>query len=150
MKSIRWTPEQLLDHQQRRRGTGAPPLPGMAPPAAPAPRAPKYGGKKVDQGGIKFDSKKEARRWLVLEEMQRAGLISVLQRQVAFVLAPAVLLAGEKRKKPALRYFADAVYVQDGQVVVEDTKSRPTRKLAIYRAKKHLMKTVLGLDIKET
>lgn len=118
---------------------------------APGPaKASKYASKKVAQGGITFDSKKEARRWLELEQMAAAGRITDLQRQVSFVLAPAVRLAGEARKKPAIRYFSDYTYVLDGRLVVEDTKSQPTRRLAAYRMKRHLMKTVHGLDIRET
>jgi hypothetical protein len=109
----------------------------------------KYGSRKVDLAGQKFDSQKEAHRWIDLEYLAAAGKITDLCRQVAFVLAPAVRFPGEKRMKPALRYVADAVYQQDGQRVVEDVKSDPTRKTAIYRAKKHLMATVHGIHIKE-
>jgi len=118
-------------------------------PVAPAKRA-KYASEKVEQGGVRFDSKKEARRWAELERMQAGGQISELRRQVAFVLAPAVLLAGEARTKPAMKYLADFTYVQGGQLVVEDVKSAPTRKLAIFRAKKHLMATVHNIHIRET
>lgn len=138
--AVRWSQEQLDAHRARRAG-----------PAAPEPvKASKYASTKVEQDGIKFDSKKEARRWDELNRMQQRGLITELKRQQSFVLAPAVHLAGEPRKKPAIRYFADYTYVLDGQLVVEDCKSKPTRKLAAYRLKRHLMKTVHGLDIKET
>lgn len=109
----------------------------------------KYGSSKVERGGQKFDSVKEACRWVTLEQMAAAGQITELRRQVPFVLAPAVKLAGEARTKPALRYFADAVYKQAGQLVVEDTKSPPTRKKEAYRIKRHLMATVHGIHIKE-
>ena len=65
-----------------------------------------------------------------------------------YALAPAVILNG--RKKPAMRYYADAVYVEDGQEVVEDTKSPVTRRDPQYRMKIHLMKSVLGIDVRET
>jgi hypothetical protein len=109
----------------------------------------KYGARKVELAGHKFDSQKEAHRWIVLEQLAADGKIAELRRQVSFVLAPAVRLAGEKRAKPALRYVADATYLQGGHLVVEDVKSAPTRKTAIYRAKKHLMATVHGIHIKE-
>jgi hypothetical protein len=114
----------------------------------PVARA-KYRARKVEQGGEKFDSQKEARRWGVLQQLATAGEITELRRQVAFVLAPAVKLQGEARTKPALRYIADATYRHAGQLVVEDVKSAPTRKTALYRAKKHLMATVHGIHIKE-
>lgn len=121
-----------------------------APAETPAKKA-KYGNRKVEGAdGEQFDSEKECKRWRLLQQMERAGVIEQLQRQVSFELAPAVMLAGEQKKKPALRYIADATYIEAGQLVVEDTKSSATRKTAVYRIKKHLMKTVHGLDIRET
>lgn len=119
-----------------------------APAAAPK-KVGKYRNRKVEHEGMTFDSEKELRRWRVLVLMQDAGHITELRRQVAFELAPAVRLDGEARMKTALRYIADAVYVQDGKLIVEDVKSKPTRTTAIYRAKKHLLATVHNLQIKE-
>lgn len=107
----------------------------------------KYNAKRVTVDGITFDSKKEAVRWQELRMMERAGAITDLQRQVAFELQPATVMDG--RKKPALRYVADAVYQQDGRQIVEDVKSPVTRKKETYRIKRHLMLTVLGIEIRE-
>jgi ethanolamine ammonia-lyase small subunit len=163
-KAIRWTPEQLAEFQRRteqdyqrtrRVLENVAKAPTPSAPDAPVPAQPgtlkqaKYRSKKVVQDGITFDSKKEARRWVELEMMQAEGQISELRRQVPFVLAPAVKLDGEVRTKPALRYMSDFTYVLDGVLVVEDTKSAPTRKLPAYRMKKHLMATVHGIHIKE-
>ena len=137
MTAIRWSPEQLAEYQART----------SLFPKQMAKQ--KYGSKSVEQDGEKFDSKKEARRWLELQRLAAAGKISQLERQVVFELAPPVRLEGEKRMKPALRYIADATYIEAGQLVVEDTKSPATRKTAAYRIKKHLMKSVHGMDIKE-
>lgn len=112
-------------------------------------RRSKFNNVKVDVDGQLVDSGKEATRLRELEQLAAAGVIQDLKHQVRFVLAPAVHLAGEARKKPALRYYADFTYIQDGQLVVEDAKSPPTRKLASYRNKKHLMATVHGIHIKE-
>lgn len=140
---LRWTPDQLAQYQRKRTGTQA------APAAAPAAEAkrPKYGNEKVELEGDTFDSRAEAGRWQQLLMLERAGQIRDLQKQVVFVLAPAVELDG--RKKPALRYVADAAYWEGSRYVVEDTKSRATRKNRVYRIKKHLMKTVLGIEIQE-
>lgn len=151
-KAIRWTPGQLSDYERRieqdKNQRTRRQLENVA--KAPPPPAPsKYRSRKVKQDGITFDSRKEARRWAELQMMQAEGQISELRRQVAFVLAPSVKLEGEKRTKPALRYVSDFVYRQDGVQVVEDCKSAPTRKLPAYRIKKHLLKTVHGLEIKE-
>lgn len=111
----------------------------------------KYNNQTVVIDGIKFDSKKEANRWFDLNAMLKAKLISNLQRQVVFELAPATNLHGEKRMKSALRYVCDFQYFDNTllKTVVEDVKSPSTRKTALYRAKKHLMKTQLGLDVIE-
>ena len=100
--------------------------------------------------GLKFDSQGEARRWGELELLERAGAINCLQRQVVFVLAPKVSITGELRARPALRYVADFTYQEHGASIVEDWKSAPTRKLPAFRLKQHLMKTVLGLEIRLT
>lgn len=141
---LRWTEEALAEFK-RKGGAVASPAGAAAGPAKPN----KYRNEKVEVAGITHDSTKEAGRWGELRQLERAGKIADLKRQVSFVLAPSVRLAGESKKKPALRYFADFTYMENGQLVVEDTKSKPTRKLAAYRIKKHLMKTVLNLDITE-
>lgn len=138
----RWGDKILAQHLANQAARAAAPAAALAKPA-------KYRSSKVRRGEQTFDSEKEVRRWDTLNIMQTAGKISELQRQVRFVLAPAVRLTGEPRAKPALRYFADFTYIQDGQLVVEDVKSAPTRKLASYRNKKHLMATVHNIHIQE-
>lgn len=153
-KAIRWTEEELAAFSRRTGAKKRAPLQAQANAAAGAAlevlaKPSKYRNTKVEQDGITHDSGKEAKRWDFLRQLEQAGTITHLRRQVSFELAPSVHLKGEARKKPALRYFADFVYRRAGVLVVEDTKSRPTRKLAAYRIKKHLMKTVLNLDITE-
>jgi hypothetical protein len=97
-----------------------------------------------------FDSKKEHKRYIELKAMQQRGEIFGLEHHTKFELAPKTKLEGEKRAKPALRYFADFTYYNTrGEYIVEDVKSAATRKLASYRTKKHLMSTVLGISITE-
>lgn len=81
--------------------------------------------------------------------MQQEGEIHSLECQVKFVLAESVKFANESRRKPAIKYVADFVYQEKGQLVVEDVKSKMTRSLPVYRLKKHLMKSVHGLEIRE-
>lgn len=137
-KAIRWTPEALAAYERRK---------APQTPREPERRA-KYRNTKVEIDGEKFDSKKEAARWQELKLQEACGHIKDLRRQVAFELAPAVVLDG--RMKPALRFFADFVYVDHGLQVVEDCKSEITRKEPLYRAKRHLMATVHNIIIKET
>ncbi|WP_454056880.1 DUF1064 domain-containing protein [Cupriavidus sp. Marseille-Q8015] len=142
----RFTEADLAVLQRNARAVTSTPLNAAAAPAKARPS--KYGNQAtVDSAGVKHDSGREAKRWRVLATLQHAGVIRDLQRQVYFVLAPAVDL-GEKRKKPALRYKADFVYVEcaTGKRVVEDAKGMRTPE---YRIKKHLMATVHGIIIQE-
>lgn len=105
----------------------------------------KYRNKKTEVDGLTFDSKAEATRYLQLKMLERSGHINDLKLQVPFELAPSVVIKG--RKRPAMKYVADFVYEVSGKNVVEDCKGMVT---AIYSAKRHLMKSVHGIDILET
>ncbi len=105
----------------------------------------KYRNTKCEHEGIKFDSQKERSHWFRLIQLQAAGQIRDLRLQVPFVIAPAAVVGG--KKKQARRYVADFVYRDAaGELVVEDVKGFLT---PMYEFKKHLMKTVHGIDIKE-
>lgn len=127
---------KLIGQKDKPRGKGSKPA-----------KESKYKNRKVVIDGHTFDSKKESKRYIDLKLLVKAGEISDLQMQVVFVLVPAVVLDG--RKKPDMRYVADFTYVQGGLKIVEDVKSLATRKLAAYRQKKHLMKSVHGIEIQE-
>ena len=110
----------------------------------------KFNASKIKLDGMTFDSNKEFKRYIELKAMQQRAEIFNLQHHTKFELAPKTKLEGEKRTKPALRYYADFTYfTADGAFVVEDVKSVVTRKLPSYRNKKPLMKTVHGIDIRE-
>ncbi|MDI9720514.1 DUF1064 domain-containing protein [Acinetobacter junii] len=110
----------------------------------------KFNAQKIELDGMTFDSKKEHKRYIELKAMQQRGEIFGLEHHTKFELAPKTKLEGEKRVKPALRYFADfTYYISTGEYIVEDVKSAATRKLASYRNKKHLMKTVFNIDVRE-
>lgn len=104
----------------------------------------KYANQPTTVDGIDFDSKAEARYYLVLKARLQAGEIKNLQRQVVFELAPAVVIGG--RKRPALRYVADFTWEEGGKTVVADVKGAVPD---AYRIKRHLMKSVHGIDILE-
>ena len=110
----------------------------------------KHGSVKVEHDGIKFDSKKELKCWLALSALAARGEITELRRQVRFELLPAAKLHGEKRTKPGWDYVADFVFTDsEGRQVVQDCKSKHTRTLSDFRAKKHAMKSLLGIDVEE-
>lgn len=108
----------------------------------PEKKKSKYGNKKTEVDGIKFDSKKEAKRYGELNVLLKAGEIGLLERQVVFELK-----IGDKT---VCKYIADFVYTKKtGERIVEDVKSEATRKLRLYLLKKKLMKELLGIEIKE-
>lgn len=104
----------------------------------------KYGNQRIEIDGIAFDSKAEARYWRHLVLREKAREVSNIRRQVVFELAPAVVIGG--RKRPPLRYIADFVYDEAGQTIVADVKGVAPDS---YRIKRHLMKSVHGIDIME-
>ena len=110
----------------------------------------KYGNRKTEVDGIKFDSKKEARRYAELQLMQRAGEIYELKRQVPFVLIPTQRGENGKVIEREVKYIADFTYREKGvnRLVVEDTKSEAT-KTPEYIIKRKLMLYRLGLRIRE-
>ena len=120
----------------------------------------KYKNKKISVNGIQFDSRKEARRYIVLLDMQEHGLISDLQTQVKYVLIPAQheiyerygkngkqLKDGKKLVERECAYIADFVYTdKEGKTVVEDTKGFKTKD---YTIKRKLLLYTHGIRIKE-
>lgn len=111
---------------------------------AAAPRKQKYANQPITIDGIEFDSKAEARYWGLLQIRVKAREITNLRRQVVYELAPAVVVGG--RKRPPLRYIADFVWEEGGKTVVADVKGAVPE---AYRIKRHLMKSVHGIDILE-
>jgi hypothetical protein len=110
-------------------------------------RRAKYRNCPTSIGDDSYRSKREASRHQELLLLERAGEIAGLTREVPFVLAPGVKIDGETRKRPALRYVLDFLYTtKDGRMVHEDAKGMQT---PAYRIKKHLMKTVHGIDVRE-
>lgn len=110
----------------------------------------KFGNKPVTMLGRTFDSRAEWRRWADLEERRMKGEISDFVRQPKFVLAPSVQIAGEARKRPAVRYSADFAYTdtKTGERVVEDVKSPSSAMTEAFRLRQHLMQSVYGISVR--
>lgn len=107
----------------------------------------KYGNRKTEVNGILFDSRREARRWVELTFLQRAGEIRDLQRQVPFELIPKQVDERGRVKERAVSYIADFVYFdRDGNLVVEDAKGMRTD---AYKLKKKMMRYFKGIEITE-
>ena len=114
-------------------------------------KRPKYGNKKIEINGTKFDSVKESKRYQGLQVMEVMGEIYDLELQPKFELIKSVKFAGTDRAKPAIRYFADFAYTDTltGRRIIEDVKSKITRESPVYRMKKHMMLAIHGIEINE-
>ena len=105
----------------------------------------KYGNRPVTVDGVRYDSEKEYARWKELQLMEKAGIITDLQRQVPFELQPAFYHKGQKIQ--AIKYVADFTYYdENGEYIIEDSKGVKTRE---YINKKKMM-LYRGYEIKET
>ena len=109
------------------------------------------------RGNLRFDSKKEARRYDELMLMLKAGQIRNLRLQQQYTLQESYITETGERVR-AIHYVADFAYERPtapdkyGTVfwlpVVEDVKSRAT-KTAQYEMKKKLLRERFNLTITE-
>lgn len=85
--------------------------------------------------GIRFDSKAEATRYILLCHLERAGHIRDLERQVPYVLVPKYRRADGSVCR-GVTYRADFRYfdVAKGKLIVEDVKGAITEGYRIKRA----------------
>lgn len=119
--------------------------------------ASKYHSRKViNQDGI-FDSRREYKRWLKLKQLEQAGVIQDLQRQVCIELIPAIRepdrvgkrggrIKGKLIERKA-NYIADFVYTENGVKIVEDVKGVRTKD---YILKRKLLLWRYGIKVRET
>lgn len=101
----------------------------------------KYGNRKVEQDGYRFDSRREAARYQELVLLERAGQIQDLEVHPKYPLVVEGVRIGD--------YVGDFAYTEAGRRVVEDVKSAPTRRLASYRIKRKLMRALYHIEIVE-
>ncbi len=105
-------------------------------------RARKYRNEPVVINGVRFDSKKEHRRFCDLKMLELAGKIHDLQVHPQYVFEHNGVRIGSF--KPDFRYIVD------GQIVIEDVKSPSTRSETSYRLRKKMLKAFFDLDVVET
>lgn len=115
----------------------------------------KYGNKKpvidVDGQKTRFDSKREAQRFLELRLMERGGIVRNIRRQVPYELVPVQRDADGRIIECGVKYVADFVYekLETGgtwREIVEDTKGYHTKD---YVIKRKLMLWLKGIRIEE-
>lgn len=103
----------------------------------------KYRNTPTIVDGIRFASKREAKRYQELRLLERAGEISALQLQPRFpIIAEGI---------PICTYIGDFSYWTSGKneaqkFIVEDSKGVRTD---LYRIKRKLVKALYKLDITE-
>lgn len=96
----------------------------------------KYKNKKIEIDGIKFDSTKEGKRYLVLKQALYDGKIQDLKLQVKYELIPSIkeeyvehLKTKDRVKTRTLQlpitYTCDFQYIKDGELIIEDVKASP-------------------------
>lgn len=105
----------------------------------------KYHSRKITRDGITFDSVKEYKRFCELAQLEKAGQVTGLQRQIKYQLIPSQRIAGKVVER-ACTYIADFVYQHNGETVVEDVKGYKTPE---YVIKRKLMLWVHGIRIRE-
>ena len=111
----------------------------------------KYRAVKETVDGITFASKAEARRYGELRLLERSGALQGLEVQPVFLLWANSFPLGsaESVSVPVGQYIADfRYYTPDGELVIEDVKSKPTR-TAVYRLKKRIVEVQYGITIRE-
>lgn len=109
----------------------------------------KYHNRKAKVDGQVFASTKEARRYMELTALQKAGEIADLRTQVPYTLIPMQKVPGRKSMR-ATKYIADFVYTKDGKTVVEDAKGyRDGAAYRLFTLKKKLMYEKYGIYVEE-
>ena len=99
----------------------------------------KYGAKRTEVDGIKFMSKSEAKRYVDLKRLERAGQIQNLSLQPRFTLQEGFLNVDTLEKERKIEYVADFMYTENNETIVEDVKGMKTadykikRKLFLYK-----------------
>ena len=107
----------------------------------------KYRNKPTVYQGQRYDSKREAERFMELSLMERAGIIRDLKRQVDFELLPTQKRADGKTERKVV-YRADFTYYRGKNFIVEDVKS-PVTRTKDYVLKRKLLLFRYGYSIFE-
>lgn len=86
----------------------------------------KHNAKKVTVDGVTYDSGLESRWYAQLQQRERAGEISNLQRQVAFTLMSGFRSRSGEAVRP-IKIVVDATWTDsEGRRVIGEAKGQPT------------------------
>lgn len=92
----------------------------------------KFHAQKTTVNGVVYDSKKEAKRAVELQYLEKIGQIQDLRQQVEFVLQDG-FVNNEGKKIRAIVYVGDFCYTQDGVKIIEDAKGFRTKEYSIKK-----------------
>lgn len=120
----------------------------------------KYKNHKIEFNGIKFDSKKEMQRYILLKEAEDKGIIQDLKLQVRFELIPAIkeeyvehLKTKDKIKTRTVQlpitYTCDFQYYKNGELIVEDVKASKSMLPKEFVLKEKMMFAIKGIRIRK-
>lgn len=104
----------------------------------------KYGNKPTTINGIRFASKKEAHRYIILMEDLRLGRITQLETQPEYKIWT---VRFDGTEVAVGKYIADFRYKRGGVEITEDVKGVKT---PVYKLKKKLIEARYGIRILET
>ena len=136
-RSLADVPAGMRDQAARKLLADANGRQKTAPVAEDSGKESKYHNEQTEMAGLRFDSKKEARRYEQLMIMLSLGQIRDLRLQQDFTLQEGYTTPEGQRIR-AIRYKADFVYTMcaTGQRVIEDTKGKRTD---VYMMKRKMM-----------
>lgn len=136
-----WIAEHQAKVRAGRRGAST----VKSAPVKPKREGRVKGAQATEVDGIKFPSKREARRYQELQILKRAEGIRRLRRQVMFPLVVKGWPVYEEGYRADFTYYE----LECGEwfFVVEDTKGHKTE---TYLNKKRLMKAIYGIEIRES
>ena len=140
--TLRLSEEEYAELMRRRKAgratTSSDPSEAAHLPLKGKARATKYGNRRTEVDGKRFDSAHEAEVYAALMLRVRAGELRLVLRQVSFDLPGNI------------RYVADFVTVDcRGNLEIIDAKSEATRKNRVYINKKKQLLEVWGCEIRE-
>lgn len=140
--ALRMSEEEYAQYVARRYGDAA--KGGYIGPiepivSLPKPKRQKYGNRKVEIDGMKFDSQHEAAIYQELMLRVKAGELKCVCRQVRFDLPGGI------------QYIADFVTIAPDMRIegVYDAKSEATKQNRVYINKKKQMKACWDIEIQE-
>lgn len=111
----------------------------------------KFNARKTKVDGHTFDSAKEAKRYAELRILEKQGVISNIKLQPKYMLVvnnlPVLIKSARYPNGRQASYRADFTYVENGQIIVDDVKSKATDTEA-SRLRRALVEAIYGVEVR--